>query len=70
VGRGDSALDKNLDTAGTNIAAAMSTALDPDNLIIPIPPRPPGVATATIVEFSILSTSAVVAFARYFSWGR
>jgi hypothetical protein len=33
--------------------AAIERALDPEIFIIPIPPRPPGVAMAAIVEFSI-----------------
>ena len=34
--------------------AAIERALDPEIFIIPIPPRPPGVAMAAIVEFIIL----------------
>jgi hypothetical protein len=37
-------------SAGEKIAVAIETALAPDILIIPIPPRPEGVAMAAIVE--------------------
>jgi hypothetical protein len=37
-------------SAGEKIAVAIETALEPDIFIIPIPPRPPGVAMAAIVE--------------------
>ena len=59
-----------LDTAGENIVAAIETARGPDSLMIPIPPRPPGVAIAAIVELSIFIAMANVAFACYFLEGK
>ena len=52
-----------LDPAGENIVVAIETARGPESLIIPIPPRPPGVAIAAIVELSIIIVIAIVAFA-------
>ena len=51
-----------LDPAGENIFVAIETARGPDSLMIPIPPRPPGVAIAAIVELSIIIVIAIVAF--------
>jgi len=45
-------------------------ALGPDILIIPIPPRPPGVAMAAIVELSILTINAMAACGYYSFWGK
>jgi hypothetical protein len=58
--------DLSFDTAGENIVAAIATARGPDSLMIPIPPRPPGVAIAAIVELSIFIAIANAAFACYF----
>ena len=55
-----------LDTVGENIAVAIETARGPDSLMIPIPPRPPGVAIAAIVELSIFIAISNAAFACYF----
>lgn len=41
------------ESIGQKIAVAIETASGPDNLMIPIPPRPLGVAMAAIVELSI-----------------
>ena len=62
--------DLSLDTAGENIVAAIETARAPDSLMIPIPPRPPGVAIAAIVELSIFIAIANAAFACYFLGGK
>ena len=56
----------NLDSAGENRVEAIEIARDPDSLMIPIPPRPPGVAIAAIVELSIVITIAIAAFSYYF----
>ncbi len=48
---------------GENIVVTIETARGPESLMIPIPPRPPGVAIAAIVELSIIIVIAVVAFA-------
>ena len=48
------------------MAAAIERALDPEIFIIPIPPRPPGVAMAAIVEFSIFLITSTAAVADYF----
>ena len=53
----------NLDSAGRNIVVAIETARGPDSLMIPIPPRPPGVAIAAIVELSIFIAIATAAVA-------
>ena len=53
----------NLDSAGENIVVAIETARGPDNLMMPIPPRPPGVAIAAIVELSIFIAIASAAVA-------
>ena len=58
------------DAEGENIAEAIETARGPDNLMIPIPPRPPGVAIAAMVALSIFIVIAVAAFACYFSGGK
>ena len=59
--KGDlSGLNLSLDSAGENIAVAIETALGPDSLMIPIPPWPPGVAIAAIVELSILLRSQLL----------
>ena len=55
-----------LDSAGENIAVAIETARGPDSLMIPIPPRPPGVAIAAMVELSIFIAIASAAFACHF----
>jgi hypothetical protein len=52
----ESAVD--LDAVGENMLVAIGTALGPEILIIPIPPRPPGVATAAIVEWFIFLVTA------------
>ena len=52
-----------LDSAGENIVVAIETARGPDSLMMPIPPRPPGVAIAAIVELSIFITIASAAVA-------
>jgi len=57
------------DSAGENMVAAIETARGPDSLMIPIPPRPPGVAIAAIVELSIFIAIANAAFACYFFGG-
>jgi hypothetical protein len=46
-------LDMICRSAGAKITVAIKTALGPDILMIPIPPWPPGVAMAAIVELSI-----------------
>ncbi len=56
-------VDLSLDSAGENIVAAIETARGPDSLMIPIPPRPPGVAIAAIVELSIFIAIATAAVA-------
>ena len=48
------------------MAEAIERALDPDILTIPIPPRPPGVAMAAIVECSIILFTASAVAASYF----
>ncbi len=55
--------DLSLDSVGENMVVAIETARGPDSLMIPIPPRPPGVAIAAIVELSIIIVIAIVAFA-------
>jgi len=52
-----SGLDVGCCSAEEKIADAIKTALEPDILMIPIPPRPPGVAMAAIVELSIMGSS-------------
>ena len=44
-------------SAGEKITVAIKTALGPDILMIPIPPPPPGVAMAAIVELFIEHSS-------------
>jgi len=44
------------------MVVAIATARGPESLMIPIPPRPPGVAIAAIVELSIVIVTAIVAF--------
>jgi hypothetical protein len=56
-------VDLSLDPTGENIFVAIETARGPESLMIPIPPRPPGVAIAAIVELSIIIVIAIVAFA-------
>ena len=58
-----------MESAGENIVVAIGTARGPDNLMIPIPPRPAGVAIAAIVELSIFIAIANAAFAYYFFGG-
>ena len=62
--------DLSLDSVGENIVVAIETARGPDSLMIPIPPRPPGVAIAAIVELSIFIAIASAAFACYFFGGK
>jgi len=59
-------VDLRLDSAGENIAVAIETALGPDSLMIPIPPWPPGVAIAAIVELSILLRSQLLSLLAIF----
>ena len=65
--------DLSLDSVGENIVVAIETARGPDSLMIPIPPRPPGVAIAAIVELSIfiaIASAAFACFACYFFGGK
>ena len=59
-------VDLCLDSAGENIAVAIETARGPDSLMIPIPPWPPGVAIAAIVELSILLRSQLLSLLAIF----
>ena len=63
-------VDLSIDSAGENIVVAIETARGPDNLMIPIPPRPPGVAIAAIVELSIFIAIVNADFACYFFGGK
>ena len=63
-------VDLSLDSAGENIVVAIDTARGPDSLMMPIPPRPPGVAIAAIVELSIFIAIANAAFVCYFYGGK